>query len=102
MCAGCLHAITTTDARIEMSGGHAHTFANPHGFVFQIGCFAVAPGCDEASAPSTEFSWFPGYAWQVALCRGCGAHLGWLFRSGDSRFHALIVDRLAQADEPKH
>ena len=102
VCGECLQAVTTGGARIEMSGGHVHTFANPHGVVFHIGCFAVAPGCQEASEPSPEFSWFPGYTWEVALCRGCGAHLGWLFRSGDSRFHALILDRLAEADEPKH
>ena len=102
VCAECLHAVTSTTARIEMSGRHAHTFANPHGFVFHIGCFAVAPGCATGSDPSNEFSWFPGYAWQVAVCRGCGTHLGWLFRSGDSRFHGLIVDRLAETEGPRH
>ena len=84
-----------------MSGGHSHTFANPHGFLFHApACFAVAPGCDVISDATAEYSWFPGYAWQVAVCRGCGTHLGWLFRSTDSRFHALIVDRLAETDAP--
>lgn len=100
VCTECLHAITTSGARIEMSGSHAHTFSNPHGFVFHIGCFAVAPGCDAASESSTYFSWFPGYAWQIAVCRGCGSHLGWLFLSADSRFHGLIVDRLAETEGP--
>ena len=36
----------------------------------------------DVSAPgppqqSTEHSWFPGYAWTIALCTRCGAHLGW-------------------------
>jgi hypothetical protein len=102
VCAECLQAVTTRAAQIEMSGSHAHTFANPHGLVFRIGCFAVAPGCQEASEASTEFTWFPGYAWQVATCRGCAGHLGWLFRSTDSRFHGLILDRLAEMDEAEH
>jgi hypothetical protein len=102
VCAACLQAITSTSARIEMSGSHAHTFSNPHGIVFHIGCFAVAPGCGEASEASTLHTWFPGYAWQVAVCRGCGVHLGWLFRSGDSRFHGLIFDRLAETDGLGH
>lgn len=102
VCAQCLQAVTTRDARIEMSGAHAHTFANPHGIVFRIGCFAVAPGCASASEPTTLHTWFPGYAWQIAVCRGCAGHLGWLFRGGDSRFHGLIVDRLAETHEPDH
>ena len=98
VCASCLQAVTTTSAQIEMSGSHSHTFANPHGIVFHIGCFAVAPGCAAASEPSTHHTWFPGYAWQIGVCRGCKEHLGWLFRSGDSRFHGLIFDRLASTD----
>jgi hypothetical protein len=102
VCAACLQAVTTTSARIEMSGGHAHTFSNPHGIVFHIGCFAVAPGCGVASESSTLHTWFPGYAWQIAVCRGCGEHLGWLFRSGDSCFHGLIFDRLAETEGSAH
>lgn len=98
VCASCLQAVTTRSAQIEMSGSHAHTFANPHGIVFHIGCYAVAPGCGTASEPSTLHSWFPGYAWQIAVCHGCTEHLGWLFRSGDSHFHGLIFDRLASTE----
>lgn len=28
---------------------------------------------------STEFSWFPGYAWQIAVCKECDTHIGWKF-----------------------
>ena len=100
VCTSCLHAITTTGASIEMAGSHTHTFSNPHGLVFHIRCFAVAPGCAAASEASTVFSWFPGYAWKVGVCRGCGEHLGWLFVSADSRFHGLIADRLAETEGP--
>jgi hypothetical protein len=99
-CARCLHTVTTTGARIEISGHHAHTFANPHGFVFHIGCFALAPGCAAVGEPTTEFTWFPGFAWQIATCRGCREHLGWLFRSAEGRFHGLIMDRLVEDEGP--
>lgn len=29
--------------------------------------------------PSTEFSWFPGYAWQITVCKNCSSHIGWKF-----------------------
>jgi len=98
VCVECLHAITTAGARVERGGHHAHTFSNPHGFVFRIGCFANAPGCNAAGHPSTEHTWFAGFAWQVAACRGCGAHMGWLFTAPGARFHGLILDRLAETE----
>jgi hypothetical protein len=96
VCAACGRRITSPSARTARSGRHAHTFANPHGFVFHIGCFTTAPGCRAASGPSTDFAWFPGFAWQVAVCRGCGEHLGWLFRSAEEAFCGLILDRLVE------
>lgn len=29
--------------------------------------------------PTTENSWFPGYAWSIALCSNCANHVGWKF-----------------------
>jgi len=95
-CAACGEPVTTGAARVDRSGAHAHTFTNPHGLVFRIGCFEQAPGCVTASEPSTLFTWFPGHAWQVAACRACAGHLGWLF-SGKDRFFGLILDRLVEA-----
>lgn len=97
VCARCGRVVTTLAARVDRAGGHEHTFANPHGLVFHIGCFGAAPGCVTSGAPSTEHTWFPGHAWQVAVCRTCDEHLGWLF-SGDGRFHGLILDRLQEVE----
>jgi hypothetical protein len=30
-------------------------------------------------AASAEYSWFPGYAWTIALCAACAVHLGWRY-----------------------
>lgn len=97
LCAACAHPITSARARREVGGAHAHTFMNPAGLVFHIGCFAEAPGCTELGAPSTEWSWFPGAAWRIALCASCRTHVGWSFESGaaeSGRFWGLILDRL--------
>jgi hypothetical protein len=94
-CIQCGKPITTEDQRIDIQSSHKHRFTNPHGLVFQIGCFANAPGCAQIGTVTNEWSWFSGYAWQVALCRNCGIHLGWRYRSasGDG-FYGLILDRL--------
>ena len=35
--------------------------------------------------PSSHESWFPGYSWTIASCRGCLNHLGWRFTRTGSR-----------------
>jgi hypothetical protein len=94
-CVHCGKPITDEDQRIIIRSSHRHRFSNPHGLIFQIGCFAAAPGCAQVGAATEEWTWFSGYAWQVALCRSCGIHLGWRYRdaSGDG-FYGLILDRL--------
>jgi hypothetical protein len=99
-CARCLREVTTSADRIEVGGRHAHTFANPHGFSYHIGCFAQAGGCWAAGQPTTYWTWFPPYAWQIEHCASCGEHLGWLFRSDADRFHGLILDRLVELGGP--
>ena len=100
VCVRCGARITTSSARIEVSGSHDHYFVNPHGFDFRIGCFAVAPGCIAQGPTSGEFTWFPGHTWQLDHCRSCTLHLGWMFRSPRHNFHGLILARLVEVDEP--
>lgn len=94
-CRQCLKIITSPSDRTTMQGSHRHTFANPQGCVFQIGCFRAAGGCGHAGKATDEFTWFPGFKWQIALCAGCLIHLGWHYVSpGGESFHGLILDRL--------
>ena len=95
-CARCARFITTTAARIEVGGAHEHTFTNPAGLRFHIGCFSPVTGCAAAGEPSTFWTWFPGYSWQVEGCVSCAQHLGWFFASGSDGFHGLILDRLVE------
>ncbi|MBF0368668.1 MAG: hypothetical protein HQL52_04345 [Magnetococcales bacterium] len=96
-CRDCLQPITTLKERIEKDGKHQHTFFNPHGVVFRIGCFARAPGCVNVGELSGEFSWFRGTLWQISLCRQCQTHLGWRFSGQEGTlFFGLILARLVQ------
>ena len=94
-CIHCGNAITREDQRIPVQGKHQHVFSNPHGIIFRIGCFATAPGCGQVGTATEEWTWFPGYAWQIALCLGCGSHLGWHYRHRDGNlFYGLILRHL--------
>ena len=96
LCAACRRRITSGEARIEIGGRHEHECVNPHGYRWRIGCFAAAEGLIVVSQPESEWSWFPGYTWQIENCGGCAALLGWLYRSGDATFHGLIVAHLIE------
>lgn len=97
VCRNCQNRITRPSHRISVNGSHQHTFANPSGVVFQIGCFNPVKGCSMVSAPSSDFSWFAGSTWQITICNGCQVHLGWLFRNtSGQQFFGLILDRLSE------
>lgn len=98
-CARCRRAITATDERISVNGQHEHSCVNPYGLRFHIACFRAAPGCAAVGGASAEHTWFPGYAWRVAVCAGCSAHLGWLYHAGADAFYGLIMARLTAAPQ---
>ncbi len=93
LCFSCHKMITGEGESIDVEGTHFHTCMNPANIVFNIRCFRNAPGCSSIGTATTEHTWFSGYRWQIALCKECGEHLGWLFRDGDS-FYGLIANRL--------
>lgn len=97
LCRQCMQVITSPAERIQVQGSHRHTFSNPVGLLFQIGCFRRVKGCVNASPPEAEWSWFRGYAWQVVLCSACANHLGWRYTGQNDGFYGLILDKLMQA-----
>lgn len=95
LCGNCRHAVTSRAAAIEVIRSHEHTFYNPAGVVFRIGCFSVAKGCLTVGEPTCEFTWFPGFSWMYAHCEKCHIHLGWRFASEqDGSFFGLILNKL--------
>lgn len=100
VCAVCGGFVAASRASIAMDGAHVHSFINPAGMIFRVRCFSEAPGAVPVGEQSEHFTWFAGFAWRVALCRGCGEHLGWSYRGGDSSFMALIEDRIVERAAP--
>ena len=97
LCRQCRQALARPADRITVQGSHRHTFANPHGLVFEIGCFVNVKGCGYAGEATNEFTWFAGCSWRVCFCAMCLTHLGWIFSSrGGHSFHGLILDRLIE------
>ena len=96
MCRRCGQQITATTQRISVSGSHEHTFANPEGVLFHIGCFGNVQGCYFSGEPTDQWSWFKGYKWCVTYCCECNLHLGWSFTSGEHVFHGLVLQNLSR------
>ncbi len=93
-CIACRQLVTHLDERISVNGTAEHTVRNPYGIEFHIGCFKSAYGCQAHGSPTRAHTWFPGYAWRLALCARCGLHLGWLYHGDTDGFHGLILNRL--------
>ncbi len=100
ICRVCNNVVTRPFHQTMVNNAFSHAFANPHGHVFEIGCFIKAEGCVSVLDSSSEFTWFSGYSWKIGVCTNCAAHLGWVFSldnpASDSlkHFYALILDRL--------
>ncbi|HEY8074437.1 MAG TPA: cereblon family protein [Labilithrix sp.] len=94
-CAACGAGLAPEKARIAIGGAHEHEFMNPAGIRFRVACFASAQGTTADGERSKVWTWFPGHAWQIALCRACGAHVGWSFHADSGvSFWGLVVDRI--------
>jgi hypothetical protein len=75
-------------------------FPNPFGQMRVILTLREARAIVLAGDPTTDFTWFEGYAWRIAYCAGCQEHLGWLFETIAAgvppRFYGLLKDALIE------
>ncbi|XP_029457332.1 protein cereblon isoform X2 [Rhinatrema bivittatum] len=72
--------ITTKNEIFSLSlCGPMAAYVNPHGYVHETLTVYKACNLNLIGRPSTEHSWFPGYAWTIAGCRICANHMGWKF-----------------------
>lgn len=100
-CVRCGTRITSVKNEMAVDGAFKHSFTNPHGYMFTIGCFAAAQGCSVIGPSTSEFTWFPGHSWRIGSCGVCGLHLGWEFRQSTSRFFGLILSHLVRGEGSK-
>lgn len=101
VCRVCRSVITRPDLGMAVNGNHKHVFFNPYGMVFELGCFASAKNVVPAGPRSGEFTWFPGYEWQVVACTGCASQLGWRYTGQDGGFYGLILKSLIEEEGRK-
>ncbi|XP_074645118.1 protein cereblon-like isoform X2 [Tubulanus polymorphus] len=82
-CRDCGEMIFNKNEVFTMSvQGPMGTYVNPGGYVHEM--FTVSSERKEFALnlrgrPSSQHSWFPGYAWTIAECKNCSDHMGWRF-----------------------
>jgi len=85
------------------SGGPSGVYVNPHGFLHEVLTVRRARNLLVAGPPTTEFTWYPGYAWEIAFCARCRSHVGWSFTAtagGDPpSFWGLRREAIVEEDE---
>lgn len=94
LCRRCGEELSDGSAVFAMtSGGSSEVFVNPHGVLHEVVTVHWARNLIVAGPPTTEFTWYPGYAWEIAYCARCREHSGWAFTAvaggAPSRFWAL-------------
>ncbi len=64
--------------------GSRSLHVNPGGWLHEIVTVVAARNLAVLGQPTVQDTWFPGYAWDIASCAGCGAHIGWRFEGARS------------------
>ncbi|XP_076631349.1 E3 ubiquitin ligase component cereblon isoform X1 [Colletes latitarsis] len=86
VCCECNSYIGKQSHMFPMSKeGPQGTYCNRAGIIHDTVTLYHAQGLQlSRGAPSTEYTWFPGYAWTIATCKCCGTHMGWKFTAVES------------------
>ncbi|CAH1784300.1 unnamed protein product, partial [Owenia fusiformis] len=79
-CKDCGRQITNKKEVFSMTlQGPMAAYVNPGGHVHETLTVYKAQNLSMVGGPSTEHSWFPGYAWTIVQCAHCHTHMGWKF-----------------------
>lgn len=98
LCVSCELDVAERDAVFDPGAGPLQLHVNPHGHLHEILTLSAARNLAYYGEETTEFTWFPGYAWRVALCGRCHSHLGWRFAAvEESRTPATFYGLLRKA-----
>lgn len=96
VCRRCATFLSEEKAVFSVTeGGAVQVFPNPSGWLRKIVTVRWAENLVPVSRPTTDFTWFAGYAWTIVTCAGCAAHLGWLYEDVANQsiasFYGLLV-----------
>ncbi|XP_058119897.1 protein cereblon isoform X2 [Anopheles coustani] len=89
ICKRCENEVASYSDIFAMSKQGVQTsYCNPSGYVHDT--LTVHKTKEDSTItvgpPSAEFSWFPGYSWQIIVCVNCRQHLGWKFVATKKNF----------------
>ncbi|KAK9742083.1 hypothetical protein RND81_03G147300 [Saponaria officinalis] len=104
-CKNCQTIIARrSDLLVMSTDGPLGTYVNPYGCVHETVTLHKANGLALIGRPSTESSWFPGYAWTIANCASCEGHMGWLFTATNKKLKpkSFWAVRSTQIADGKH
>jgi cereblon len=100
-CNNCGSTLSSADQMLNMSTeGTLGAYANAHGYIHEtvtVKRVGRARVIMDGSPPSTEQSWFPGYAWTIIYCTGCYQHVGWKYTAVASTTHPQVFWGLRRA-----
>lgn len=81
-CRVCQQPLSSEDQVFAPPGSTAvGAYANVFGQLREVVALRRAEGLIFSGESSTELSWFSGYAWRIAGCASCRAHLGWRYEA---------------------
>jgi hypothetical protein len=98
-CANCGELLAAPARTVSVGGTATPVFVNPAGIFFELLLLLDLTNIFVLGSPTTEASWFPGYAWRCVVCRLCVRHVGWRWdrAAADAdapTFCGLIRDRI--------
>lgn len=99
-CKQCRAILSNATHILNMSTeGSLGAYVNAHGHIFEtLTVKRVTRNVFmDHSPPSTDQSWFPGYAWTIMYCAGCFGHLGWRYDAVDKDAHPRVFWGLRRA-----
>jgi len=102
VCARCETTITKSSYIFAFDNEQTtRVFANPAGALFEVVTVTDAENVKTLHNPSTEFTWFPGYSWQICFCAQCSSQIGWFFQNVESpqlieSFYAFILSAIKE------
>ena len=78
--------------------GLTSAYMNPGGLTQEIFTVKKVSNVRVFGQATTQYTWFPGYAWRHLQCRGCHNHLGWRYDAVASHLTPKLFYGLRRAD----
>jgi len=82
VCRSCDTKLSSAAYIITMgTKGASQAFSNPAGQLREILTLSQVWNLQLEPKATTDFTWYPGYAWRICYCAGCNTHLGWRYEA---------------------